>query len=570
MLLVLFAVLAGAGTALSPCVLPVLPAVLSASATGGRRRPVGVVVGLAITFTVTIVGIATVTDSVGLGTGITRDLAIAALLLFGVVTLVPAIGDRVAAWLSPLARYGPKRLGDGFGSGLVAGAALGFVYAPCAGPILAAVIAVGAASGRSVIVGAAFALGSSAVLLALALGGRALFDRVRGARGARLHQALGAVMIATAVAMAFQLDVRFQSAIADSLPAAVVNPTRALETSGAVRDGLSNLRPRSRFTEAAAAAHGSGLPVLGRAPEFKGTQRWFNTANGKPLTLRELRGRVVLIDFWTYTCINCLRTLPYLTAWDEKYRDKGLTIVGVHAPEFGFEEDAGNVSEAVEREGIRYPVAQDNDMATWDAWGTQYWPTEYLVDAQGRVRSAEAGEGNYAEKEQAIRTLLAERGGGRLGGRAKPRDVVTPSAVATPETYLGSARAQGFVVPPQPGTHEYPDSAPGDNQFALAGKWKVTNESATAVSNARIDATVQARRVYLVLSSPEGPANVQVALDGRLSRTVRVREQRLYELADEAGVRPPPAVAAARSGRDGVRVHLRLIRRGHNRAPWSE
>src|SRR3954470_16135097 len=174
-----FAFLAGAGTALSPCVLPVLPAVLSAGATGGRRRPLGIVTGLTVTFTVTIVGAAAVTSSVGVGDSVTRDIAIAALALFGVATLVPAIGDRIEARLSPLARYGPKNLGDGFGSGLAVGAALGFVYAPCAGPILAAVIAVGAASGRSVVVGAAFALGSAAALLVLALGGRAAFERLR-------------------------------------------------------------------------------------------------------------------------------------------------------------------------------------------------------------------------------------------------------------------------------------------------------------------------------------------------------------------------------------------------------
>jgi cytochrome c biogenesis protein CcdA/thiol-disulfide isomerase/thioredoxin len=531
--LALFALLAGAGTALSPCVLPVLPAVLSAGVTGGRRRPLGVVTGLSVTFTITIVGVATVTDSVGLGTGLTRDLAIAALAVFGVVTLVPAIGDRLAARLSPLARYGPRRLGDGFGSGLLAGAALGFVYAPCAGPILAAVIAVGAASGRSIVVGAAFSLGSAIVLFALALGGRALLDRFRRAGGAvRVHRAVGVIMLATAIAMVFQLDVRFQSAIADHLPAGLVNPTRSLETSHAVRDRLSRLRPRSRFAKAASAAHGqAGLPVLGKAPDFTGNQRWFNTSGGRPLALAGLRGRVVLIDFWTYTCINCLRTLPYLEAWDAKYRRAGLTIVGVHSPEFGFEKNADNVQDAIEREGIRYPVAQDNDLATWNAWGNEYWPAEYLVDAEGRVRSAEAGEGRYEEKERAIRAVLAERGA-RLGGRARPRGVVVPGSGTTPETYLGAARAKGFLIPPSPGTHDYESGTPTQDQFALEGKWKITDESATAVSEARLNAVVRARRVYLVLSSTGGGGSVDVSLDGRSSRVVKVHGQRLYELVD--------------------------------------
>jgi cytochrome c biogenesis protein CcdA/thiol-disulfide isomerase/thioredoxin len=534
LVLVFFALLAGAGTALSPCVLPVLPAVLGAGIDGGRRRPLGVVIGLTLTFTITIVGLATVTDSVGLGSDVTRDLAIAALLVFGIVTLVPAIGDRLAARLSPLARYGPRRLGDGFGSGLVAGAALGFVYAPCAGPILAAVIAVGAASGRSVVVGAAFSLGSAAVLFALALGGRALLDRFKRTGGAgTVHRAVGVIMLVTAVAMAFQLDVRFQSAIANHLPAALVNPTHSLETSDAVRGRLGDLRPVSRFAKAASTAKGkTGLPVLGQAPDFTGNQRWFNTPGDKPLTLGGLRGRVVLVDFWTYTCINCIRTLPYLEAWDAKYRKAGLTIVGVHSPEFGFEKDAGNVEEAIQREHIRYPVAQDNKLATWNAWGNEYWPAEYLIDPQGRVRAADAGEGDYGRREAAIRALLAERGA-KLGTQARPRGVVTPGTDTTPETYLGAERAQGFLVLPRPGTRDYRSGEPQQDQFALQGRWRITNESATALSGARLDAVVRARRVYLVLSSSGGtPRSVQVSLDGQPTRVVEVRQQKLYELVD--------------------------------------
>src|SRR4051794_11560411 len=530
-----FAFLAGAGTALSPCVLPVLPAVLSAGATGGRRRPLGIVTGLTVTFTVTIVGAAAVTSMVGVGDAVTRDIAIAALALFGLATLVPAVGDRIEARLSPLARFGPKGLGDGFGSGLLVGAALGFVYAPCAGPILAAVIAVGAASGRAIGIGAAFSLGSAAALLALALGGRALLDRLRRhGRVMRLQRALGAIMLCTAVAMAFMLDVRFQSAIAGHLPAALVDPTHSLESSSAVRDRLARLRPRSRFEPAAASAHArpaAALPALGRAPDFTGTQRWFNTARGRPLSLRQLRGRVVLVDFWTYTCINCLRTLPYLKAWDGRYRRAGLTIVGVHSAEFGFEREAGNVQAAIRREGIRYPVAQDNRLATWNAWGNESWPSEYLIDGRGQVRKAEEGEGGYAEQESAIRALLAERGDGRLGRRSRPRDVVTPSRLATPETYLGSRRARGFLSGPLPGTHTYPLRSPRLNEFALGGTWRVTPESATAVRAARLDAGVQARRIYLVLSSPGRSRSVQVSLDGRPTRTVTVRRQRLYTLA---------------------------------------
>src|SRR3954453_14503023 len=438
-LLVLFAFLAGAGTALSPCVLPVLPALLSASATGGRRRPLGIVLGLCVTFTVTIVGLAKLVDGVGLGTSVTRDLAIAALLLFGVVVAVPRIGDRVEAPLSRLARFGPRGFGSGFWSGSLVGAALGFLYAPCAGPVLAAVASVSAASGRVATIGFAYALGSAVVLLLLALVGRRLADLVRGPA---LSRALGAVMVLTAVAMAFQLDVRFQTAIANHLPAALVNPTNSLETSAAVTKRLDKLRPPSRYAHAAQITASADLRDYGPAPDFTGNDRWFNS---KPLTLAGLRGRVVLIDFWTYTCINCIRTLPHLRAWDKTYRDKGLTIVGVHSPEFGFEKKATNVERAIAQNGLRYPVAQDNELATWNAWSNQYWPAEYLIDARGHVRYVNFGEGNADKTEAAIRALLADAGAKDLGGDAKPDMEYDPSAEATPETYLGSDRAERFL-----------------------------------------------------------------------------------------------------------------------------
>jgi cytochrome c biogenesis protein CcdA/thiol-disulfide isomerase/thioredoxin len=518
-LLTLFALLAGAGTAVSPCVLPVLPALLGAGATGGRRRPLGIVLGLAATFTLTIVGLAKVVDGVGLGDSVTRDVAIAALALFGLAVALPKLGDRLEAPLSRLARFGPKSGGRGFWSGLLVGAALGFVYAPCAGPILAAVVSVSAASGRTVVIGLAYALGSSVVLLILALAGRRLTVRLRGPA---LSRALGGVMIVTAAAMALQLDVRFQTAIADHLPAALVNPTHSLESSERVSDELAQLRPPSKFAHAAA----SGLEDYGPAPDFVGNQQWFNS---KPLTLASLRGRVVLIDFWTYTCINCIRTFPHLRAWDTAYRDKGLTIVGVHSPEFSFEKKASNVRRAIEQNGIRYPVAQDNALATWNAWSNQYWPAEYLIDARGHVRYASFGEGGAEETEDAIRSLLAEAGDAP-GARSRPDEKYDPSQQATPETYLGAERAERFLPGvQQPGTRTYTPYA-GDlpsSHFTLGGTWKVTGESATAGPGATLRGNVTGKDVYLVLS---GPGKVDVTVDGEHERTIDVTTQKLYHL----------------------------------------
>ncbi|MCU1677815.1 MAG: DipZ protein, partial [Frankiales bacterium] len=522
LLLALFAVLAGAGTALSPCVLPVLPALLSAAGSGGRRRPLGVVTGLTVTFTLTIVGLAKVVDGVGLGSSFTRDLAIVALLGFGAAVLIPQLADRLEAPLSRLARFGPKDAGDGFVSGLGVGAALGFVYAPCAGPILAAVIAVSAATGKTFVIGLAYAAGSAAVLFALALGGRGLLERARtGGRGPVVQRVLGGVMVLTALAMALQLDIRFQTAIAGNLPSALVNPTKALEDSPAVKKRLADLRGRSRFEVARERAHKASLPELGPAPDFQDNSSWLNTPGGRPVSLASLRGRVVLIDFWTYTCINCIRTLPYLKAWDQKYSGKGLTIVGVHAPEFAFENKTSNVRAAIKQNGLRYPVVQDNDMKTWNAWGNQYWPAKYLIDANGQVRYTHFGEGNYEQTEAAIRTLLAEAGTTDLGTGAKAKGAIAVTrSELTPETYLGFARAQGFVpTAPVDGVKTY-TAMTGDelplNGFSLGGRWKVDAESAAAVLGASLDARVQARRVYLVLSSVgDRTRPVQVHVDGK-------------------------------------------------------
>jgi cytochrome c biogenesis protein CcdA/thiol-disulfide isomerase/thioredoxin len=546
-LLVLFAFVAGAGTALTPCVLPVLPALLAATGSGGRRRPLGVIAGLVTTFTVAIVALASVIDGVGLPDATVRTLAVVVLLVFGLSMLIPSWSARIEAPLTRLARFGPRDGGDGFWSGLLVGAGLGFVYAPCAGPILAAVVSVSAtmgASGQLVAVALGYAAGSALVLLAIAYGGRRLLDRLRAAgRGPAVQRTLGVVMIATAVAVAADLDVRFQTALANDFPSFLTNPTHALERSSAVEDRLADLRGPARFAERDDGGRRAGLPVLGKAPDFTGNQRWFNTPGNGPLDLRELRGRVVLVDFWTYTCINCIRTLPYVRAWDARYRKRGLTVVGVHTPEFPFERDAGNVERAISQNALRYPVAQDNEYATWDAWGNQYWPAKYLIDARGRVRYAHFGEGDYERTESAIRALLAEAGASRLGAAARARVEVAASDLATPETYLNYERAQNFDPPLRPGTGSYAgsDDLPPVH-FSLSGRWTISQQSATAVSDAQIHARVTARKVFLVLGTSDGrPRELQVLLDGKplpdaeagrdvSAGRLTVTDQRLYRL----------------------------------------
>jgi cytochrome c biogenesis protein CcdA/thiol-disulfide isomerase/thioredoxin len=540
-LLVLFAFVAGAATAVSPCVLPVLPVALAAGATGGRLRPLGVVTGMVLSFTFATVALVYLLSALGLPDQLFRTLAIVVLGVAGVALIVPGAAARIEAWLTRLAPRGPASpRGDGFGSGLVLGTSLGLVYAPCAGPILAGVITVSASqefTAARLAVALAYSAGSAVVLYGLMLGGRRLTSPLARRSGA-FQRAMGAVMVVVALLMAAELDIRFENEIAASLPAVLVNPSEDLEEAGATRDRLADLRGGGgTVAEAATSRGGERLPVLGQAPEIQGTQRWWGTPNGGPLTLRSLRGRVVLIDFWTYSCINCLRTLPALRAWDSRYRRAGLTIIGLHAPEFPFERDAGNVERAIGRNGLRYPIAQDNDFATWRAYGNQYWPAKYLIDSRGRVRYVHFGEGEYDVTERAIRALLSEAGHQRLGRRASAR-VETPVGVSTPESYLGSERAERFLNGPlEPGTHDFdlPGGAVGalpPHHLAYEGRWRIDPSHATAAGRgARLYLHFSARRVFLVLGARGGSRTVEVELDGKRRRELEVRDNRLYDVA---------------------------------------
>ena len=492
-LLILFALLAGAATALSPCVLPVLPVVLSAGATGGRRRPLGIVTGLTASFTFATVALVYVIDALGLPDDLLRMVAIVVLLVFGVMLVVPSAAARVEAWLTRMVPQARQREGAGFWSGMVVGLSLGLVYAPCAGPILAGVITVSASqsftAGR-LAVAFAYGVGTAIVLYALMLGGRRATRRLSRNAG-RFQMATGVVMVAMAVAMLADLDTRFQTAVAAHLPSVLVDPTSKLEQ--------KVVRVKK--------------PAIDLAPDFTGNQRWFNTPGDKPLHLKQLRGKVVLVDFWTYTCINCIRTLPYLKALDERYRDDGLVIVGVHTPEFPFERDAGNVERAIKQNGIRYPVAQDNDYDTWDAYQNQYWPAEYFIDAKGRVRFTHFGEGAYKKKEHVVRELLAEAGPAPRGGMTHAHGQRADALTTTPETYLGKGRN------PHP---------PG--YLTFIGPWHREAEDAEAGPGSRLRLQFQARRVFLVLGSPDRARSLDVILDGKPYRHLLIKDQKLYTL----------------------------------------
>jgi cytochrome c biogenesis protein CcdA/thiol-disulfide isomerase/thioredoxin len=551
LLLLLFALIAGAGTAITPCVLPVVPALLSASAVGGRRRPIGIVLGLGTAFTVSIVALAQLVKGVGLASSGARDIAIVVLIVFGVVLMIPQLAQRMQAPLSRLARFGPKTRGDGFISGLGVGAALGFVCAPCAGPILAAVTSVSASTGptvRVVLTAVCFSIGLSAVMLVYAFGGRAILGRIkRVAKGHIVERTLGAILVATGICMVFNLDVKLEDLIArheGSLPGILVDPSRGLEASKTVQKELASLRPTSQFVTAAKTAStpavDKAIPAyvglkgvvtpplknLGRAPNFTDTQDWFNTPGDRPLSISSLRGKVVIVDFWTYTCINCIRTLPFIEGLYKTYHKYGLEVVGVETPEFTFEQDAANVAAAIKTDGLTYPVVQDNKYGTWDAYSNEYWPADYLIDATGEVRHTQFGEGEYEKEEAAVRTLLYEAGDRKLPKPTTAKAVLPSNAIGTPETYLNPARDEGFAEPITSGTHDY-TAATGNlalNSWALNGTWtaeqpKDSNSegSITAASaHATISGAVQAKDVYLVMTSQHGaPLRGRVLLDGK-------------------------------------------------------
>jgi cytochrome c biogenesis protein CcdA/thiol-disulfide isomerase/thioredoxin len=563
-LLIAFAFIAGAATAVSPCVLPVLPVALSAGVTGGRRRPLGVVTGLALSFTFATVALVYLISALGLPNELLRTLSIIALIGFGITLMIPALGDRLEARLS---RIGP-RLGigspngtrgssdgargsrDGFWSGMLVGGGLGFLYAPCAGPILAGVITVSASqsftAGR-LGVALAYGIGSAVVLYALMLGGRKVTGRL-ARRSGRFQMSMGAIMVLIALLMLGNYDTRFETSIASSLPPFLVDPTKGLETSHAAAAQLTALRGHQARQAGGLkqADTGMKLPVLGPAPALRGTQAWFNTPGKAPLSLAGLRGHVVLVDFWTYSCINCLRTLPYLNGWYAKYASKGFTIIGVHTPEFPFEHSAANVAEAIRQNGIHYPVVQDNNYATWDAYNDEYWPAEYLIDAQGKIRLADFGEGEYATKERAIRSLLVEAGASGLGGATRTHAQAPSEAEITPETYLGAEKAQRFENGPiEKGLHDYGAAAPtpGPEDLRYLGRWQLTNPYAKAVSHASLQLSFNARRVFLVAGSTGGPRPLRVLLDGHLiapaaagadvhGASARISFQRLYRIVE--------------------------------------
>jgi cytochrome c biogenesis protein CcdA/thiol-disulfide isomerase/thioredoxin len=563
LILLVYAVLAGAATVLSPCILPVLPIVFSSSLGAGRLRPFGVVAGLIVSFAVATLAVTALVAQFHLPADALRDAGIVIIGLAGISLLVPEALRRLELALERVAQLGAsiqKEPRPGFTGGFLLGIGLGLIWTPCAGPILATVVALAATNQVSTGAGAvilAYAVGAGVPMLGIAYGGRWLILRLRRvSRYAGLVQrGFGVLMVLIALALATGADRRFQVWASGAFPGGWNTPFSSVEASGPVQHALDTLRHAPTPVPAAAAGSVSaqdaalGLQDLGSAPNFSGITRWFNTSHS--LTMAGLRGRVVLVDFWTYSCINCLRTLPHVKDWYARYGDDGLVVIGVHTPEFPFESIPANVAAAIRQWGITYPVALDPAYKTWNAYNNEYWPAEYLIDAQGHIRYTSFGEGDYGQTEQAIRQLLADA---HHPVHAAPGDVpdTTPTYQTTPETYMGAEQISNFDSP-QPvmsGVAQdftTPSALPPD-QFALAGPWRIDARYATALrAGDSLDFTVTAAKVFVIFAPPGDNGQVRVLLDGRPVQegrnagsdvhngVVRITRDNLYNVVDLHG-----------------------------------
>ena len=535
--LIVIGVVAGFLAGVSPCIIPVLPVVLVAGGTAPAgpvpspptrrriRRPVAVVAGLVLSFSLLVLAGSALLSLLHLPQDALRDAGIALLVVVGVGYLIPPVAALIER---PFARIG-SRQPNGNAGGFVLGLALGLLFVPCAGPILAAISVVGATHRvglTAVLLTVAFALGAAIPLLAVALAGDQLSRRVGALRrhAPAVRRVGGAVLIVMAVAVALN--------VFDGLQRVVPGYSDALQGSSAVRHQLGALTGNGGSSLANCNTNAAGLVHCGKAPNFTGITAWLNTAGGKPLSLAALRGKVVLVDFWTYSCINCQRTLPHVEAWYQRYRHDGFVVVGVHTPEFAFEHVVSNVRSQAAALGVHYPVAIDDNDKTWDAYDNEYWPADYLVDAQGIVRHVHFGEGDYSGTEGLIRQLLrAAHPGVTL---PPPTDVanLTPTGETSPETYVGYDRVQYLeplagVVHDAPASYHIPATLPL-GAFGLSGTWTEHAQEATAGNGAALELRFLAKDVYLVLG---GSGSLTVSVDGQAVKTVDVGgAPRLYTL----------------------------------------
>jgi cytochrome c biogenesis protein CcdA/thiol-disulfide isomerase/thioredoxin len=575
MLIFVLAYLGGVLTIVSPCILPVLPFVFARADRPFVQSGLPMLIGMAVTFAL----VATLAAVAG-GWAVEanqygRLVAMALLALFGVALLFPSLATRM---MEPVVALGGRlsqatqassEEGSSVLSSLLLGAATGLLWAPCAGPLLGLILTGAALQGANVgttLLLLAYALGAATSLaLALAVGGKVLAAMKRSFRtGEWIRRSLGVAVLAAVAAIALGLDTgvltRLSLASTASLEQRLVDRLHPKADAGTGSSVMMTGGPAMMSGSQAMMAKDKpeprqALSVEGPAPEFTGITEWLNSA---PLTIEALKGKVVLIDFWTYSCINCLRAIPYVQAWADKYKDAGLVVIGVHSPEFAFERDIGNVKAAVGRLGITYPVAIDNAYSVWRAFNNQYWPAQYFIDVQGRIRHHHFGEGSYDQSERVIQDLLAEAGNAKAAGELVAINASGVQAssntkeVLSPETYLGYMRGENLVSPGgvvEDKTHTYTPGEPRLNEWGLAGSWTVNAEHAVLdAGEGGIVYRFHARDVHLVLGPGQDgkPVRFRVTIDGlrpgqssgmdvNADGEGIVSEQRLYQLIRQRG-----------------------------------
>ncbi len=542
--LALIGLIGGLITGISPCILPVLPVVFFSGTTNADdgvvatkrdvSRPYRVIAGLVLSFSLVALLGSALLSLLHLPQDAIRWIALVALVAIGLGLIFPGVEELLE---KPFSRIPQKRImqrANGFGLGL----ALGVLYVPCAGPVLAAIVVAGATAqiGLPIIVlTLAFAVGTAVPLLCFAVAGERIAHRVSAFRRRQraIRMVAGIVTILLAVALVFNLPAALQRALPDytaSLQGKLADDKQVQQQlGGIVNDQNKELSNCAKASEQ--------LQSCGQAPDLKGIVGWLNTPGNRPIDLHELRGKVVLIDFWAYSCINCQRAIPHVEGWYKAYHDSGLEVIGVHTPEYAFEKVADNVQKGAADLGITYPIAQDNSYSTWTNYRNRYWPAEYLIDANGTVRHLKFGEGDYDGTEKLIRQLLtAARPGVSLPAPSDAPDT-TPAGDLTPETYFGVGKMSNYagvgVYDQGPATFSYPPTLPPDT-FALQGPWALDYQGATADGDAsNIKLNYHARHVYMVVG---GTGSVNVTRAGKTTTVPVSGPPTSHEIATTAQV----------------------------------
>ncbi len=536
---ILFAVLAGILTIAAPCILPMLPILLGASVgQQSRQRPLFIVLGFIVTFTAASLLLSAIIQSLHFNPNLIRDIAIVLLAIFGIFLLWPKPFELLTAKLSGIINKAGQTKSQGNWGGLLLGLTLGLVWTPCAGPILGSILTLIATQGsttKSVALIIAYALGAGIPMLVIAYGSQYITTKVRwlARYSTRLQQIFGVLILLLAVAMFFQYDVAIENQLTAIFPQSTLENKLAGQNENPSMDTATNMAAPATPVSTSSPAATKPLDVVklgnyGQAPDFTGITNWLNSP---PLTMAQLKGKVVLVDFWTYSCINCIRTLPFVTKWYNTYQSSGLVVVGVHTPEFAFEQDTGNVADAIKRFGINYPVAQDNNYGTWNAYNNQYWPAEYLIDQRGQIVYEDFGEGNYNNMENAIRQLL---GYSTAVGMENGQSL---NGIDSPEMYFEPSRLENLTPSQQPSSQPQNYTPPQNlalNNFALGGSWQFFQDHAQLMQpGGSIELHFSSGKVYMVASADQ-PVTLHITVDGQSQPDVTVQASQLYTLFDSS------------------------------------